>query len=451
MSSTGTRGVVIGGRYRLIAPIGRGAMGEVWRAEHVSLNAPVAVKLLDPEVFRRTAGRDLAEIVNRFHREAKAAAKLRSPYVVQIHDHGVDNDVPYIAMELLEGETLADRLDQYGRLPNAQVARIIGHVARAMEAAHDAGIVHRDLKPENVFLVRHSDEEIAKVLDFGIAKLTEGRLAPDALDATQSGLLVGTPCYMSPEQAQGTKTVDWRSDLWSLAVMAYECICGERPFDSKAVGDLVLRICTHPIPVPSERAPVPPGFDAWWHRASCREPEGRFQSARELADALRSVLDPWSETTQPNALGVSHAPFVARGTSSRGSRRRGELTHRGVATAVGSRAPQTSSRARLIVAAVVAASVSGAAAASLLSWPRRGHAVAASAAVSAAAGAIAHEVLTSAAPAIVQTTSPAIPPPPATSTPSVRARPAARVLPRAATARPATAPAAPAKKDRLGI
>src|SRR5829696_3414776 len=141
MSSTGSRGVVIGGRYRLIAPIGRGAMGEVWRAEHVSLNAPVAVKLLDPEVFRRTAGRDLAEIVHRFHREAKAAAKLRSPYVVQIHDHGVDNEVPYIAMELLEGETLADRLDEHGRLPPAQVARIIGHVARAMEAAHDAGIV----------------------------------------------------------------------------------------------------------------------------------------------------------------------------------------------------------------------------------------------------------------------------------------------------------------------
>src|SRR6185295_17756329 len=208
-----------------------------WRAEHATLLAPVAIKLIDPELLDRVVGTDLRDVLSRFQREAQAAAALRSPHVVQILDHGVEGDCAYMAMELLEGETLSQRLKRVGTLPHAQTARIITHIGRAVTKAHEAGIVHRDLKPENVFIVKNDDEEIAKVLDFGIAKLTRDPLGVGGL-ATQTGHIVGTPCYMSPEQAQGTKTIDWRTDLWAMAVIAFECVCGKRPFQSEAVGDL---------------------------------------------------------------------------------------------------------------------------------------------------------------------------------------------------------------------
>src|SRR5690606_14625384 len=226
--------------------------------------------------------------VARFLREAKAAAALRRPHVVQILDYGMDEGSPFIVMELLEGENLAQRLKRVGRLGAADTVRIATHVGRAIGRAHEAGIVHRDLKPENVFLVHNEDEEIAKVLDFGVAKIdglgTEGA-------RTRTGSILGTPYYMSPEQAQGNKTVDHRSDLWSLGVIVFECLTGKRPFFSDGLGDLVLQICVRDIPVPSQVAAVPIGFDAWFLRAVNRDPDQRFQSAREMTDALRDVLD----------------------------------------------------------------------------------------------------------------------------------------------------------------
>jgi len=286
-------GHVIGGRYRLIAPLGRGGMGEVWRAEHTTLRALVAVKLIDPKLLEPVKGMRRDDVLTRFLHEAQAAAALRSPHVVQILDHGIDDGTPYMTMELLEGETLADRLDRVRVLPLEQTARIVTHVARALGKAHEAGIIHRDLKPENIFLVRNDEEEIAKVLDFGVAKMTGSLVSLEAGGlVTRSGFMVGTPCYMSPEQAQGKKDLDGRSDLWGIAAIAFECVCGQRPFQSDAVGTLVLQICAHPLPVPSSIAPVPPGFDAWWEKAASREPNERFQSAKELADALRAVLTP---------------------------------------------------------------------------------------------------------------------------------------------------------------
>lgn len=142
-------GHVIGGRYRLIEPLGRGGMGEVWRAEHTTLRAPVAVKLIDPKLLESSkAGVRRDDVLTRFLHEAQAAAALRSPHVVQILDHGVDDGVPYMTMELLEGETLADRLDRVRVLPLDETARILTHVGRALGKAHEAGIIHRDLKPE---------------------------------------------------------------------------------------------------------------------------------------------------------------------------------------------------------------------------------------------------------------------------------------------------------------
>lgn len=269
-------------------------MGEVWKAEHVSLGAPVAIKVIVDAGFDE-ANPMREEMIQRFFKEAKAAAALRSPHVVQILDHGVDGGIPYIAMELLEGESLEDRLDRLIVLPPEQTVEFITHIARAISKAHEVGIVHRDLKPGNVFLVRNDDEEIAKVLDFGIAKITptsNSAFEESGNVATRTGSVVGTPCYMSPEQALGNKTIDSRSDLWSLGVIAFECVMGKRPFDSEAFGDLIVQICARPLPVPSQVGPAPEGFDAWWAKASSRELEGRFQTAKELAEALRAVLTP---------------------------------------------------------------------------------------------------------------------------------------------------------------
>ncbi|HEY4159078.1 MAG TPA: serine/threonine-protein kinase, partial [Polyangiaceae bacterium] len=181
------------------------------------------------------------------------------------------------------------RLRRARRLSPTETARVITQTGRAVQRAHDAGIIHRDLKPENVFLIRNEDEEVAKVLDFGVAKVDRGQLASGGT-RTRTGSILGTPYYMSPEQAQGNKTVDHRSDLWALGVIAFECITGKRPFYSDGLGDLVLQICIRDIPIPSDQASVPLGFDAWFAKAVARDPEQRFQSARELSDALREVL-----------------------------------------------------------------------------------------------------------------------------------------------------------------
>jgi serine/threonine-protein kinase len=275
-------GELVAGRFRLEHELGRGGMGSVWRAHQVSLDTPCAVKFIEGE------GADLPEHRARFEREAKAAAQLRSPNVVQILDHGVWQNRPYIAMELLEGEDLGRRLERVGRLDHAETVDIVAQVARALAKAHAAGIVHRDLKPDNVFLVRDDDREVAKVLDFGIAKTQ--RDVP-LLARTRTGALLGTPHYMSPEQAKGTGTIDARSDLWSLGVIAFECVTGKRPFESEALGDLFSKIMHDPVPIPSTLLPdVPPAFDGWWARASARPVDERFQSAREQAESLAEAL-----------------------------------------------------------------------------------------------------------------------------------------------------------------
>src|SRR6185369_8832203 len=174
-------------------------------------------------------------------------------------------------------------------LPAKDMARIVGMVCRALSKAHAAGIVHRDLKPENVFLVWDDEDgaDVAKVVDFGIAKFTES-MGPTS--ATRTGSVLGTPYYMSPEQARGLRTVDYRSDLWSVGVIAFRCMTGRLPFEGEAVGDVLVKLCTAPIPVPSSyAADLPPGFDHWLAHALGREPETRFQSASELGRSLAAV------------------------------------------------------------------------------------------------------------------------------------------------------------------
>jgi serine/threonine protein kinase len=273
-------GLLVAGRYQLVRLLGRGGMGSVWLAEHTELRVQCAVKFIE------RSQSDDAEYRGRFTREARAAASLKSPHVVQILDTGDWEGMPYIAMELLEGESLGQRLRRVTRLPPAECAEIVGQISRALNKAHAAGIVHRDLKPDNVFLTRDDDRLLVKILDFGIAKVqaAEG-------DVTATGVMLGTPGYMSPEQTHGSRSVDGRSDLWSLGVITYQCLTGEKPFKGTGVGELIMNVMSGPIPVPSSVAPyLPPGFDAWWARAASRAPEGRFQSARELAEQLVLAL-----------------------------------------------------------------------------------------------------------------------------------------------------------------
>ena len=275
-----TPDLLVADRFRLVRPLGEGGMGAVWLAMHARLQIPCAVKFMRPEVAAEPAYR------SRFDREAVAAAQMRSPHVVHILDHGVWEGAPYIAMEYLEGEDLSHRLARQRTISPAETVHIVTHVARALTRAHAAGLVHRDLKPGNIFLARDDDRELVKVLDFGIAKVS----GPATGSQTKTGAVLGTPYYMSPEQAQGTKAVDHRTDLWALGVVVFECLTGKLPFVSDAFGDLVLKIIVEEIPVPSHIAPVPPGFDAWWARAVARDPEARFQSAKEMAEALAQAL-----------------------------------------------------------------------------------------------------------------------------------------------------------------
>ena len=192
-------------------------------------------------------------------------------------------------MELIAGQPITTYCNARGLGVTERLALFL-QVCSAVQYAHQRMVVHRDLKPDNVFLVWDDDDgaDVAKVVDFGIAKFTDNQLANSS--ATRTGSVLGTPYYMSPEQARGLRSVDYRSDLWSVGVIAYRCIIGVLPFEGEAVGDLLVKLCTAPLPIPSQIAPdVPPGFDAWFAKALTREPEGRFSSASELAESLAAV------------------------------------------------------------------------------------------------------------------------------------------------------------------
>jgi len=255
-------------------------MGSVWLGQVIALDVPCALKFIHQDAAHSP------ELRARFEREAKAAAQLRSPHVVQILDHGVWLDRPYIAMELLEGEDLQTRLARRRSLPARETLAVAVQVGRALSKAHASGLIHRDLKPANIFMTRDEDREIIKVLDFGVAKVKEERVDR----STKTGTVLGTPFYMSPEQARGSKGIDHRSDLWALAVVVYECLVGRVPFDGEALGDLFVKIIAEPLPIPSHHANLPPAFDPWWARAAARDPAQRFQTAKELGDTLGLAL-----------------------------------------------------------------------------------------------------------------------------------------------------------------
>ncbi|WP_434048610.1 MULTISPECIES: protein kinase domain-containing protein [Sorangium] len=275
---------IIAGKYMLIRHIGGGGMGQIWESQDLRLQRRVALKLMSAEHV------ESPESCARFDREAKSIAQLRNQHVVHIYDygidHGLDEERPYIAMELLEGEDLQRRIDRVRRLPLPAVASIVTQAARGLAAAHAAGIVHRDLKPGNVFLARTEAEEVVKLLDFGVVTMLS---KSDDLRLTGGGGLIGTPTYMSPEQMRGA-VVDHRSDLWSLGVLAYCALTGELPFTAKTLGGLVVGICTEPFPPASSLVPgLSPELDRFFERALAKDPTQRFRSAREMAAAFAAL------------------------------------------------------------------------------------------------------------------------------------------------------------------
>ncbi|HZF47434.1 MAG TPA: protein kinase [Polyangiaceae bacterium] len=296
-------GVLIAGKYSLEKPLANGGMGSVWVARHLTLDTAVAVKFIGPELASTPAGQ------SRFAREARAAAHLQNPHVVAIQDYGVDEGLPYIVMELLRGEDLDTRITRLGRLSIKETLTILTQIAKALHHAHKEGIIHRDLKPENIFLVRGRDEEIVKLIDFGIAKGTAGILGGDP---TTTGSVMGSPSYMSPEHIRGAKDIDARTDLWSLGVILFQMLTGRLPFESFSVGDILAKIIGGPIPLATSFAPdLPPAVDNFLLKAVSRDRSRRFQSAREMADAFTEVARASELSARSSGPSVSPQPESA--------------------------------------------------------------------------------------------------------------------------------------------
>jgi serine/threonine protein kinase len=276
-------GVELSGSVRLIEKLGEGGMGSVWTAQHLALKTQVAVKFLISHMAQDAAA------ATRFQREAMAAARIKSPHVVQIFDHGMSDFGPFIVMELLEGETLSRFVQRHGRLTASFTAQVVSQLCRALSKAHAQGIVHRDIKPDNVFLIDPEREVFVKVLDFGIAKNLR-----DELSVTSTGAMMGTPHYMSPEQMLSSKHVDLRADLWASAVLAYHCVTGLVPFDGETFGAVAIAVTQGEFAAPHARYGAgSPALDAWFARALARDVSQRFQSAEELADSFARAVNGW--------------------------------------------------------------------------------------------------------------------------------------------------------------
>jgi len=275
---------ILNGQFKVMEKIGTGGMGSVYRANQVAMNRLVAVKILHPKLANRT------DLVSRFRREAKAMSHLSHPNTVKVLLYGeLEDGSLYIVMEYLEGRNLNQTVRAEGPLSVERALPILIQVCGALEEAHRSGIVHRDLKPENIFLCNQAGlSDFPKVLDFGLAKVTEREMRPGSIILTQEGMVFGTPEFMSPEQAQG-RTLTPASDIYSLAVILYELLTGKLPFDARTpIEFLSLHVTAPPIPLGQRVAgrSFPPGLEEVLAKALSKKPETRYASAAELAMAL---------------------------------------------------------------------------------------------------------------------------------------------------------------------
>jgi eukaryotic-like serine/threonine-protein kinase len=281
-------GEVVGGKFVIERVLGVGGMGVVVAAHHNHLDKTVAIKFL-----RRDAAKDELA-VSRFLREARAVTVLQSEHVVRVMDAGrLDDGLPYLVMEYLSGLDLDQMLAQRGQLPLEEAVEYLLQSMEAVADAHAAGIVHRDLKPSNLFVTMRADgSPLVKVLDFGISKAFDTTGA-NQVSLTATSMTLGSPLYMSPEQVRSSKTVDARTDIWALGIIAYELLAGVQPFEAETVTGLCAKIVAdEPPPLRSIRPDVPPGFEAVVLRCLEKNPAARYPSVVDLAAALRPFASP---------------------------------------------------------------------------------------------------------------------------------------------------------------
>ena len=325
-------GEVLEGKYEIQRVLGTGAMGAVVRATHLLRQAPVALKFMSPQVMNRPG------IVRRFLNEGVAASQIDSDHAVKVLDVcELDTGVPYLVMEYLEGEDLKEMLEREGNPGLDDIPRAVHitlQILRGLQVAHRAEIVHRDMKPANVFLVtKDGAPDFVKIVDFGISKIRQ----PDQIELTNVGSALGTPLYMSPEQARNPKDVDPRSDLYAVAAILYEMIAGQPPFvpESGTLSELMIKLGTEePASLEETRSNLPVGFWATVARGLAKLPEQRYQSAKEFAEALAPFADERSshvlkQMASRTLAGVSRMPpapgpptHVDDDPAGRGSRRR---------------------------------------------------------------------------------------------------------------------------------
>ena len=305
---------ILGGQFRILQKIGTGGMGSVYKAEQPAMNRMVAIKILHPKL----AGRK--DLTSRFRREARAMSQLTHPNTAKVFMYGEleEDGSLYIVMELLEGRNLNQTVRKEGPMAPERAIPILVQVCGALHEAHEMGIVHRDLKPENIFLsVQGGMKDFPKVLDFGLAKVTERQMRPGSIILTQEGMVFGTPEFMSPEQAQG-KTLDARSDIYSLSAILYEVLTGKLPFNAKTPMEYIQKhVMEPPIPL-SERVPgktFAAGLGDVVAKALAKKPEDRFQTAAEFAQALAPYGEPGGAVRVLPPPSAPVAPIPAPATS----------------------------------------------------------------------------------------------------------------------------------------
>ena len=304
---------VIDGKYEIVRQLGRGGMGVVYEARHIGTNRRVALK----EII----GSDLAKerkLVERFHREAKATGSIDTRHIAMVLDTGNDpvTGNPFLVMELLVGEDVQQMIDRVGLLPEALALKIVAQACTGLGRAHGAGVIHRDIKPANLFLAKRDDELVVTLLDFGVARVKQ-ELTTESFTLTSTGLMLGTPLYMSPEQVVGAKDLDHRTDLWALGVVLYELLSGTTPYtDHETLGALLVAICSKPAKPLREL--VPSATDATaaiCSKALALDPLKRYQTADALLEDLRAAMAAPPINSGSLALDPSMIPKPAGKTS----------------------------------------------------------------------------------------------------------------------------------------